>query len=162
MAGKLTHLDDEGRARMVDVGHKDVTRRSARAEATVNVGGDVARMIAETGGVSKGNVLETARLAGIQAAKSASRLIPLAHPIVLDWIDVEARVQGDRVAIASSVACAKQASLKMATFGTGSRLASVAQVGQPLSDRVLKFLEEGNSHKSPAQIGVGLRVIHRV
>jgi cyclic pyranopterin phosphate synthase len=105
MSRKLTHLDGEGRARMVDVGEKPETKRAARAEAGVRVGGEVARMILESGSVNKGDVLSTARLAGIQAAKRASDIVPLAHPIVLDWIDVEARVEGERILIASSVAC---------------------------------------------------------
>lgn len=102
---KLTHVDDEGRARMVDVGDKEETRRVARAEASVRVGQEVARLIAQTGSVRKGNVIETARLAGIQGAKRASELVPLAHPIVLDWVDVAARVEGESVLIETVVAC---------------------------------------------------------
>jgi cyclic pyranopterin phosphate synthase len=105
MPEKLTHLDDGGRARMVDVGGKEITRRQAKAEASVRVGAVAARLIERTGGVAKGDVLGTARLAGIQGAKGAASLVPLAHPIALDWIDVDARLEGERVLIATAVAC---------------------------------------------------------
>ena len=105
MSEKLTHIDGDGRARMVDVGDKPETRRLARAEAVVVCGDAIARKITETGGVAKGDVLSTARLAGIQGAKRVADLVPLAHPIVLDWIDVDARVEADRVVISTTVAC---------------------------------------------------------
>jgi cyclic pyranopterin phosphate synthase len=105
MKAKLTHVDGQGRARMVDVGDKEITRRRAVAEASVVVGRDVARLVEETGGVEKGDVLGPARLAGIQAAKRASVLVPLAHPIVLDFVDLSARVSGDRVHLVCEVAC---------------------------------------------------------
>lgn len=113
MSGKLTHLDDEGRARMVDVGGKPETRRTARAEARVRLGPEIARMVAETGSVAKGDVLATARIAGIQGAKRVADLVPLAHPIVLDWIDVDARVDGDTAVITTSVACTGRTGVEM-------------------------------------------------
>ncbi len=113
MTDKLTHIDGDGRARMVDVGEKPQTRRVARAEAVVNVGAQIASMIAGTGGVAKGDVLGTARLAGIQGAKRVSDLVPLAHPIVLDWIDVDARVEDERVVITASAACTGRTGVEM-------------------------------------------------
>ncbi len=113
MPGKLTHIDGDGRARMVDVGEKPETRRLARAEAVVIVGAEIASMISEKGGVAKGDVLGTARLAGIQGAKRVSDLVPLAHPIVLDWIDVDARVEDGRVVITASVACTGRTGVEM-------------------------------------------------
>ncbi|MBW2260581.1 MAG: cyclic pyranopterin monophosphate synthase MoaC [Deltaproteobacteria bacterium] len=113
MSGKLTHLDADGRARMVDVGEKPETRRLARAEAVVSVGAAIASMISEKGGVAKGDVLGTARLAGIQGAKRVSDLVPLAHPIILDWIDVDARVEAGRVVITTSVACTGRTGVEM-------------------------------------------------
>jgi cyclic pyranopterin monophosphate synthase len=88
----LTHLDHAGRARMVDVGEKPITRRSAVAEAIVRVSPELATRIAENA-VSKGNVLEVARLAGIQAAKRTDELIPLCHTLPLDVVDVQAALE---------------------------------------------------------------------
>jgi cyclic pyranopterin phosphate synthase len=89
--GESTHLDPEGRARMVDVAAKDVTHRRAVAEARVRMSPDTARAV-EAGDAPKGDVLGTARLAGIQAAKRTSELIPLCHPLPLDIVDVETAV----------------------------------------------------------------------
>lgn len=89
--GRLTHLDDEGRARMVDVGGKDARERVARARARVRMSPDTARAV-QRGDAPKGEVLSTARIAGIQAAKQTGQLIPLAHPITLTFVDVSATV----------------------------------------------------------------------
>jgi cyclic pyranopterin phosphate synthase len=88
----LTHLDASGNARMVDVGGKEETERRAIAEATLRMSPDTARSV-ERGGGPKGEVLGTARIAGIQAAKRTGELIPLAHPIGLTFVDVEARLE---------------------------------------------------------------------
>ena len=101
----LSHLAEDGRARMVDVGAKDVTARAARAEAVVRVGKTIARLLAKQGGVTKGNVLETARLAGIMAAKRTAELIPMCHPVPLDAVDVSADLSVADVVIVSSVRC---------------------------------------------------------
>jgi cyclic pyranopterin phosphate synthase len=87
----LTHIDESGSARMVDVGEKPETRRVARAEAVVRMSPETAAAV-ESGDAPKGDVLGTARLAGIQAAKRTAELIPLAHPLRLDVVDVEASV----------------------------------------------------------------------
>ena len=83
---------------MVDVGGKDETERIAKAEAIVAMSTDAAAAV-ERGDAPKGDVLGTARIAGIQAAKRAAELIPLAHPLPLTFADVQARVDGDRVVI---------------------------------------------------------------
>jgi cyclic pyranopterin phosphate synthase len=88
---RLTHLDEEGRARMVDVGAKRQRERVARARARVRMSPETAGAVAR-GDAPKGDVLSTARLAGIQAAKQTAMLIPLAHPITLTLIDVHASV----------------------------------------------------------------------
>ncbi len=87
----LTHLDAEGAARMVDVGQKDETERVAFAEARVKMSRETAAAVAR-GDAPKGDVIATARLAGIQAAKRTWELIPLAHPLALDFIDVAAHI----------------------------------------------------------------------
>ncbi len=84
---KLTHLDADGSARMVDVGAKDVTERVAVAEARVRMSPDTAALV-ESGDAPKGDVAGTARIAGIQAGKRAAELIPLAHQLPLTFLDV--------------------------------------------------------------------------
>ena len=87
----LSHLDEGGRARMVDVGAKPETDRRARARAIVRMSPETAALVAD-GDAPKGDVLATARLAGIQAAKRTGELIPLAHPLPLSYVDVEAAI----------------------------------------------------------------------
>jgi cyclic pyranopterin phosphate synthase len=79
---KLSHLDDKGQARMVDVSEKDVTARTARAEGFVTMLPETLALI-ETGEAKKGDVLSTARIAGIMAAKKTHDLIPLCHPLAI-------------------------------------------------------------------------------
>jgi cyclic pyranopterin monophosphate synthase len=90
----LTHLDGEGNARMVDVGDKPVTGRRAVARAVVRMAPETAAAVA-AGDAPKGDVLGTARIAGIQAAKRTGELIPLCHPLALDHVDVDARVDAE-------------------------------------------------------------------
>jgi len=85
---ELTHLDDEGAARMVDVAAKPVTDRRAVARAVVRMTPQTATTVA-AGDAPKGDVLGVARIAGIQAAKRTGELIPLCHPIGLDHVDVD-------------------------------------------------------------------------
>jgi cyclic pyranopterin phosphate synthase len=89
--GELTHLDAAGRARMVDVGEKPATDRRAVARAVVRVSPQTAEAVL-SGDAPKGDVLGTARIAGIQAAKRTSELIPLCHPLALSFAGVEAAV----------------------------------------------------------------------
>lgn len=88
---RLTHLGDDGRARMVDVGAKATTERRARARARLRMSPPTAAAVAAGEG-PKGEVLSVARFAGIQAAKQTAALIPLAHPIGLSFVDVSAVV----------------------------------------------------------------------
>lgn len=90
-SGRLSHIDAGGSARMVDVGGKEPTERVARARGRVRMSAATARAV-RSGDSPKGEVLGTARLAGIQAAKRTHELIPLAHPIALTFVDVSARV----------------------------------------------------------------------
>ena len=88
---RLSHLDESGSARMVDVGGKQESERIAVAEAIVLMQPETARAV-EQGDLPKGEVLGTARLAGIQAAKRTSELVPLTHPLPLTFVDVRAEV----------------------------------------------------------------------
>ena len=91
MSLELTHLDSSGRARMVDVGHKPATERRAVAQAVVRVSAQTARAVL-AGDAPKGDVLGVARIAGIQAAKRTSELIPLCHPLALTFVGVDGSV----------------------------------------------------------------------
>ncbi|GMV97767.1 MAG: cyclic pyranopterin monophosphate synthase accessory protein 3 [Phycisphaerae bacterium] len=97
-----THLDDAGRSRMVDVGGKPLTARRAVAEGFVRVSRALASAIAADR-LAKGNLLEVARLAGIQAAKQTDRLIPLCHNVPLDVVDVKAELRDGRVCLRAEV-----------------------------------------------------------
>jgi cyclic pyranopterin monophosphate synthase len=97
---ELSHIGAGGRARMVDVGAKPETERRAIARAVVRMTPDTAAVV-ERGDAPKGDVLGTARLAGIQAAKRTDELIPLAHPLPLTFVDVDAEIDvpGGRVTL---------------------------------------------------------------
>ncbi len=88
MTKKLSHLDEKGAARMVDVSGKDVTERTARAAGFVKMKPETLALI-ETGGAKKGDVLAAARIAGIMAAKKTHELIPLCHPLMITKARVE-------------------------------------------------------------------------
>ena len=109
----LRHVSGQGRAVMVSVEGKAATARTARAEAWVTVGPAIAKLLRQRGGVAKGNVLETARLAGIMAAKRAGELIPLCHPLTLDVVEVDAAQDGDRVRLEARVACEGKTGVEM-------------------------------------------------
>lgn len=93
---RLTHLDEHGHAHMVDVGGKDITRRTAVAEALVQMKSATLDTIV-SGSAAKGDVLATARIAGIMAAKRTSGLIPLCHPLALTKVSVDLEAHGEGV-----------------------------------------------------------------
>jgi len=101
---ELTHVDEEGRVRMVDVGEKPDTERVAVAKGEVTMRPETLRLIAEKG-VPKGDVLAAAQVAGIMAAKRTPDLIPLCHPILLTQVDVEFHIdeEGSRIEITATV-----------------------------------------------------------
>jgi cyclic pyranopterin phosphate synthase len=98
VSSELTHLDAAGRARMVDVGEKPATERRAVARAVVRVSAQTAQAVA-AGDAPKGDVIGVARIAGIQAAKRTSELIPLCHPLALSFVGVEGEVDSAAGAI---------------------------------------------------------------
>jgi cyclic pyranopterin phosphate synthase len=91
MTERLTHLDEHGDARMVDVGGKPVTERRAVARAVVRMSPETAAVVA-AGDAPKGDVLGTARIAGVLAAKKTGELIPLCHPVGLDHVDLDTAI----------------------------------------------------------------------
>jgi cyclic pyranopterin monophosphate synthase len=96
--GRLTHLDEGGRARMVDVSAKAPSDRRAVARAVVRMSPGTAAVVA-AGDAPKGDVLQVARIAGLQAAKRTGELIPLCHPLGLDHVDVQAEVDAEAGAV---------------------------------------------------------------
>jgi len=109
---RLTHVDSEGRSRMVDVSGKEATRRVARAEAFVEMSPATLKLL-RANALPKGNPLETARIAGIQAAKKTSELIPLCHPLPLTHVDVEITVVRDGVRLESTASTKAETGVEM-------------------------------------------------
>ena len=101
---ELTHIDSSGRARMVDVGGKPVTERVAVAAAEVAMQAETLRLI-ESGGHAKGDVFAVARIAGIQAAKRCSDLIPLCHPLPLSSVEVDLQANPERGCVEITARC---------------------------------------------------------
>lgn len=98
----LSHVDDEGRARMVDVGHKADERRVARACGKIHLAPSTVALVAENG-IKKGDVLAIAETAGVMAAKKTAELIPLCHTISLHGIKVAAHLEPDGVSVSSEM-----------------------------------------------------------
>ena len=111
---ELTHLDKDGRASMVDVGHKDTTSREAVAEGSVYMAPTTLAAIRD-GAVPKGDVLSSARIAGIMAAKRTPDLIPLCHPLPLTKISIEFEIDEEesRVIIVATVHCNGRTGVEM-------------------------------------------------
>ena len=109
---ELSHLDEEGRARMVDVGGKAVTERRAVARAVVTMSAQTAALVRD-GDLPKGDLSSTARIAGIQAAKRTAELIPLCHPLPLSYVDVEVEVGESEVVLTAEARTAGQTGVEM-------------------------------------------------
>lgn len=109
----LSHLSPDGQARMVDVGGKPVTQRMAVAEGWVGLKPDTMNLLQRHGGATKGDVLQTARIAGIQAAKRTWELIPLCHPIVTDLVEVEASLVENRVRLVGKAVASGRTGVEM-------------------------------------------------
>src|SRR5512145_120622 len=116
---QLTHLDSEGRARMVDVTEKAITSRRAVAESFIRLSRGTANRLRQ-GKLPKGNALETARLAGILAAKRTPDLIPLCHPLLLTHVDVDAEPCSTGVRFLATVSCAGNTGVEMEALTAAS------------------------------------------
>ena len=116
----LTHLDEQGKARMVDVSEKDVTHREAVAESVVIMRPETLELIV-SGSAPKGDVFATARIAGILAAKRTSELIPLCHPLTLTSVRVDpVACPPDRVRITAEVRCDEKTGVEMEALTAAS------------------------------------------
>ena len=109
---QLTHVDEQGRACMVDVGDKPVQRRRARACGVITIAPETATLIRENG-LAKGDVLTVAQIAGIQAAKRTAELIPLCHPLELTRVEVQLQVKDTVVVACSTVHCTGRTGVEM-------------------------------------------------
>jgi cyclic pyranopterin phosphate synthase len=125
----LTHLDDDGRARMIDVGAKPVTRRVARAAGRLRTTEAVIALV-RADGLPKADVLATARIAGIAGAKRTSELIPLAHILPLDAVTVDFGFDGDSILIDATVSVTARTGVEM------EALSAVAIAGLTLHDMI--------------------------
>ena len=114
---KLSHYDNEGQARMVDVSDKPSTRREAHASAFVALSPEVLRALPQN---PKGNPLEVARIAGIQAAKRTWDLIPMCHPLPLSFIDVTMKIVADGVTISAVAATTAGTGVEMEALTAAS------------------------------------------
>ncbi|MGA2064265.1 MAG: cyclic pyranopterin monophosphate synthase MoaC [Thermoguttaceae bacterium] len=109
---ELSHVDPQGRARMVDVSAKTPQPRRARAAGTIQLAA-ATRDLLRTNQIAKGDVLAVAQIAGIQAAKRTAELIPLCHPLLLDRIDVSLSLGDEGVSATSEVACVGRTGVEM-------------------------------------------------
>lgn len=153
MSGKLTHLDEQGRASMVDVGEKDVTQRVAIARGAVTMKPETLQLIIE-GNVKKGDVITIAQLAGIMAAKRTAELIPLCHPLLLNKIDVlcTSNVEECRIDIEATVRVSGKTGVEMEALTavtiaglTIYDMAKAVDRTMQLSDVRLMYKEGGRS-----------------
>jgi len=109
---KLSHIDEKGRANMVDVGHKPMQVRIAKARGKIFIDSTALELI-RTSSIKKGDVLTVAEIAGIQAAKNTASLIPLCHTLLLTKVDVKAELEQDGVRINSLVKTTGQTGVEM-------------------------------------------------
>jgi len=156
---KLSHLDDQGRAKMVDVSSKRPQYRRARACGRITMAGATAKLIAASR-IKKGDVLTVAEIAGVQAAKRTPELIPLCHPLQITRADVKARLEDGAVSVTSEVSCVGQTGVEMeALTAVGVALLTVydmckaADKGMKIGDIVL--LEKHKSDLEPRRFGRG-------
>ena len=121
MVMDFTHFNEQGRAKMVDVGEKPPTRRCAAAAARVLLNRETFDLI-RSGGVKKGDVLTVAQIAGVMGAKRTPDLIPMCHPILIDGIDLDLRLDEERcsVEITSSVSCDGRTGVEMEALTAAS------------------------------------------
>jgi cyclic pyranopterin phosphate synthase len=149
-----THIDSEGRLRMVDVSDKGVTAREASAEATVSLSPDTLEQI-HSGAIPKGNVLEAARLAGIMAAKKTWELIPLCHPLQLTGIEVDFSSDPGRsvIKIVSRVRTLDRTGVEMEALVAVTHAALTIYDMCKAVDRSMKIEDVQLTHKSGGRSG---------
>ena len=115
----LTHLDEHGAARMVDVGAKPESQRKAVAEGRIGMSGEALAALWDGTG-PKGDALATARIAGIMAAKKTGELIPLCHPLALDAVTVEFERESDAIRVVATTSCTGRTGVEMEAMAAAS------------------------------------------
>jgi len=151
---KLTHFDDTGNARMVDVGDKDVTERIAVARASVTMQAATLKLIQDKK-AKKGDVLAVAQLAGIMAAKRTPELIPLCHPLSLSSVDVKLSLDAKRKAVDIEATCklTGRTGVEMEALTAASVAALTVYDMCKAVDRGMAISEVRLLHKSGGQSG---------
>jgi len=150
MAKKLSHYDDAGRARMVDVSGKSPTKREAQASAFVAMNPAVLAALPNN---PKGDPLEVARIAGIMAAKRTSELIPMCHPLPLSLVDVEVRLCENGVAITSKVITTAETGVEMEALVAASVSALTIYDMTKAMDKAIEIREIVLERKSGGKSG---------
>ena len=115
----LTHFNEEGRARMVDVSTKNITVRTARAGGKIFMRSDTLELV-HTGGIQKGDVLAVAQVAGIMAAKRTSDVIPMCHPLQLTGVNISFSFEDDGIAVETFCRCTGQTGVEMEALTAAS------------------------------------------
>ena len=115
----LTHFNEEGRARMVDVSTKNITVRTARAGGKIFMRSDTLELV-HTGGIKKGDVLAVAQVAGIMAAKRTSDVIPMCHPLQLTGVNISFSFEDDGIAVETFCRCTGQTGVEMEALTAAS------------------------------------------
>jgi len=151
---KLTHLDEQGKARMVDVSQKAETHRRAEARGCVFMAPETLALIKE-GGVKKGDVFSVARLAGIMAAKKTADLIPLCHPLPLQDVQVELECdeENSRVEIMASATVFGRTGIEMEALSAVSVAALAIYDMCKAVDRAMRISDIRLTHKSGGKSG---------
>lgn len=116
---KLTHIDDAGNAQMVDIGAKSETARRAVAGGRIRMSGEAIEAI-RAGDAPKGDVLGTARIAGIMAAKKTGELIPMCHPLALDAVNVDFTFEDDAIAVTATASLTAKTGVEMEAMTAAS------------------------------------------
>jgi len=150
MSEKLSHYDESGRALMVDVSAKAETRREAVAEAFVELSDAVLAALPKN---PKGNPLEVARIAGIQAAKQTPALIPMCHPVALSFVDVEAMVVAGGVRIRATAATTAATGVEMEAMVAASIAALTVYDMTKALDKGIRVREVALVRKSGGKSG---------
>ena len=157
MEKELTHIDENGAARMVDVSAKEYSRREARAQSIVEVAPEtLARIV--SGGMPKGDVFAVARVAGIMAAKKTSELIPMCHPLPIESVTVDIVPEPPaRVRIVASAACVYRTGVEMEALTAASVAALTIYDMCKAVDRGMTIRETCLIEKSGGSSGSYLR-----
>jgi cyclic pyranopterin monophosphate synthase len=138
MMDKLSHVDETGAVRMVDVGGKELSRRRAVARAEIRMAAETVRALRE---LPKGDALATAQLAGIMAAKRTSELIPLCHPLPLTHVEVTLEVGEESVEIVSAVETTAQTGVEMEALTAASVAALTVYDMAKAVDKQMRIVE---------------------